>query len=249
MPHLLALLAILHSPVLSATDLSPAINSQLKVQKQSIQSQNKINKLDDEAQLLLEEYRSTLDSIEELKAYNKQLARQVADQNEALLLLEEKRRDVEKTQRNIVPLMVKMLDVFGKFVELDAPFLPEERQMRFQQLQLMMDQADVSLAEKYRRLLEAYRVEAEYGHTLEAYQGELKNGRTRTVEFLRLGRVGLYYLTLDGNEAGIWSQKDRGWQKLDSRYVEPIKQGLLIARKQLPPNLIRLPLQNPEVSK
>ena len=68
--------------------------------------------------------------------------------------------------------MLKMIEVMSLFVELDLPFLPEERQTRIIQLQTLMERADVTLAEKYRRILEAYQVETEYGRTIEAYKGD-----------------------------------------------------------------------------
>ena len=71
--------------------------------------------------------------------------------------------------------------------------------LRVANLKRLMDDADTPLSEKYRRVMEAYQVEVQYGHTIEAYQGELRDpGSSRMVEFLRLGRVGLYYLSLDG---------------------------------------------------
>ena len=104
-----------------------------------------------------------------------------------------------------------------------------------------MERADVSLAEKYRRVLEAYQVETEYGRTIEAYQDEIVlEDATRTVNFLRIGRVGLYYLTLDGKEAGVWEQ---GWHTLDDGYRQAIDKGLKVAKKQLPPDLLVLPLK------
>ena len=104
-----------------------------------------------------------------------------------------------------------------------------------------MERADVSLAEKYRRVLEAYQVETEYGRTIEAYQDDLiLEDETRTVNFLRIGRVGLYYLTLDGQEAGAWNE---GWQSLDDSYRQAIDKGLKVAKKQLPPDLLVLPLK------
>ena len=124
---------------------------------------------------------------------------------------------------------------------MDIPFLPEERQFRVAELQTIMERADVSLAEKYRRVLEAYQVETEYGRTIEAYQDELElDERIRTVNFLRIGRVGLYYLTLDGQQAGVW---DEGWRPLDSQYRQAIDKGLKVAKKQLPPDLLVLPVK------
>ena len=72
----------------------------------------------------------------------------------------------------------------------------------------MMSRADVTISEKYRRILEAYQVELDYGRTLEAYEGKLGSGDdARTVQFLRVGRVALLYQTLDGKETGYWDAR------------------------------------------
>ena len=87
--------------------------------------------------------------------------------------------------------MQKMLDTLEQFVALDVPFLLEERsEPRRELLEEMMARADVTLSEKYRRIVEAYQVEMDYGRTIEAYEGKLGDGDdARTVQFLRVGRV------------------------------------------------------------
>ena len=92
------------------------------------------------------------------------------------------------------------------------PFLLEERTNRVDGLQKLMTQADVSISEKYRRIIEAYQIELEYGRTLEAYEGLIGEGTdARTVDFVRLGRVSLMYQTLDGTETGYWNAEEKKW--------------------------------------
>jgi hypothetical protein len=223
------------------------MEAQQMVQSEGARSQQTVEKLDEETQLLLDQYRSALSTLENLKDYNAQMERQVGDQKQEIARREAELGQIEQTRRHIVPFMLRMLTGYEQLVGLDIPFLPEERQRRVEQLKEMMKRSDIPLAEKYRRLLEAYRVEAEYGHTIEAYQGKLENGgAVRTVRFLRLGRVGLYYLTLDGSESACWHPREKRWIVLGDGFCEPIKQTILIAEKQLPPDLVKLPLPAPE---
>jgi hypothetical protein len=107
----------------------------------------------------------------------------------------------------------------------------------------MMGRADVTTSEKFRRIMEAYQIENEYGRTIEAYRASLvAGGRESTVDFLRFGRIALLYQTLDGLEAGVWDQTNGRWEPLNSGYRSAIRAGLKIARKQAAPDLIRLPL-------
>ena len=41
-------------------------------------------------------------------------------------------------------------------------------------------------------------------------------------EFLRIGRIGLYYLSLDGKEVGHWNN---GWEELDSENRKAVEKG------------------------
>ena len=223
--------------------LKNTIDLQIKTELTAKKSQKKIDGLADQADQMLAEYRNLLRQAESLRIYNNQLDKLVLSQQGEIDSIAEQLINMETTQREIVPLMLKMVEVISQFVALDIPFLSEERQFRVAELQTIMERADVSLAEKYRRVLEAYQVETEYGRTIEAYQDELElDEKIRTVNFLRIGRVGLYYLTLDGQQAGVWDGDER-WRPLDSEYLQAIDKGLKVAKKQLPPDLLVLPIK------
>jgi hypothetical protein len=148
--------------------------------------------------------------------------------------------DVEIVERGIPPLMAQMIDALEAFVGLDVPFLRDERGKRVEGLRELMLRADVTNAEKYRRIVEAYQIENDYGRTIEAYRGTHDNGKT--VDFLRVGRIALVYQTLDGLENGAWDQDARDWVSVDSSHSSAIKDGLKIARKQSAPDMILLPI-------
>jgi hypothetical protein len=144
--------------------------------------------------------------------------------------------------------MLRMIDALSTFVSLDVPFLEEERAERILDLQKLMHRADVTEAEKYRRIMEAYQIENEYGRTIEAYRSTLaRDDKEVTVNFLRVGRIALVYQTLDESEAGVWNQDSRRWEPLEASFRSAIREGLRIARKQTAPDLIRLPLPAPKM--
>jgi hypothetical protein len=224
--------------------LEHAIETQVQTDVAAQRSQQQIDELDDEARDLLMEYRQVLQQTQSLKSYNDQLDKLVASQQQERLSIEQQLNNIETTQRDITPLMLRMIEVMEQFVALDIPFLPDERAQRLAQLEALMERADINLSEKYRRILEAYQVETEYGRTIEAYQGELKtDDATRTVNFLRIGRVNLYYLTLDERESGVWDQQTQAWHTLPRSENKAVAQGLKVALKQLPPDLLILPVK------
>lgn len=228
------------------------VNDALETQQDSIEArrdtQNRVDSLDDQTREMLNEYRQTMAQVQDLAAYNEQLLRLIGTQRVELADFERKFNEIEITKRQILPLIVRMIDVLDEFVGIDIPFLERERSQRIAALRELMTRPDVATSEKYRRVSEAYQIELEYGHTIEAYEGEISpDGETRTVAFLRFGRLGLYYMTLDGLEIGYWDRDEDEWRELDDAYRQPLDRAIRIARKQLPPDLIRLPVPAPEV--
>jgi Protein of unknown function (DUF3450) len=236
---------------ITPTSAQEGAKKAMQVEDQSLQSsidvQKRINELDDATRSMLNDYRQTTQQIQDLAAYNEQLSKLVATQRVEMADYERQFEDLEITKRRILPLIVRMIDVLEQFVSVDIPFLEKERTMRIAELKKLMERPDVATSEKYRRVSEAYQIELEYGHTIEAYEGEMDdNGESRTVNFLRFGRLGLYYMSLDGLDIGYWDNSADKWVPLGAEYRQPLDRGIRIARKQLPPDLIRLPIPAPE---
>lgn len=222
--------------------VTEAQQTQQAIQQAAERTQERIDRLSEEAKTMLEDYRLASQETDRLAAYNDQLARLVTSQTAEIASLRRQIDDVEIVQQGITPLMLRMIEALDRFIVLDKPFLAEERSARVTELRQLMDRADVTTAEKYRRILEAYQVELEYGRTIEAYRGALGGEDTRTVDFLRFGRLMLFYQTLDAQESGVWDTATRSWQRLPSDHRQSIAQGLRMARDQSPPDLLVLPV-------
>ncbi len=230
----------------AAQALESSLEAQTEATQAGIHSQEKIDRLDDEAQQLLSTYRGIVQQTESLRVYTEQLDRMLAAQEQEVASLGVQLQEIEVTQRDIVPLLVRMLERLEQFVALDIPFLPGERQARLVSLRGWLDQSDLVVAEKYRRIMEAYQVEMEYGRTLEAYRGGLtRDGQERTVDFLRVGRLALLYQSLDGHQVGQWNQAARQWEPLPQTYQAAIARGLLVAQRQSTPQMLTLPVPAP----
>ncbi|MDX1725291.1 MAG: DUF3450 domain-containing protein [Pseudomonas sp.] len=243
--RLLAAALLLSSTPLLAAPLDAALDESQRLAADAKASQARIEQLDDASREMLGEYRNALQQAEALKGYNQQLQELVVAQRQELAGYQEQLDGIERTQEAVTPQMRRMVEVLGEFIAADLPFLPDERSERLAQLQDLLPRADVSLAEKYRRILEAYQVESDYGRTLEAWRGELPvdGAASRSVEFLRLGRVMLYYQTLDGHESGWWNPQSRSWETLDGSARRPLHQAIAIARQEQAPALLDLPVQ------
>ena len=131
-------------------------------------------------------------------------------------------------------------------MNLDIPFLINERQERIEFLKETLDRADVSVAEKFSQVLQAYQVENTYGTTIEAYTASIElDGKDRDVDMLKWGRVALVFQTQDGETTGVWDNTDRNWVILPDEFRTGVRDGLRIARKTQTADLVRLPVPAP----
>ncbi|MEM1112517.1 MAG: DUF3450 domain-containing protein [Pseudomonadota bacterium] len=226
-----------------------AIDTQANSDAAAAGSQRRIEQYDDRAASDLQDYRIAIQRAESLSIYNQQLQRLIDSQEQEIGSIRRQTEEIESIETGALPFMIEMSELLEDIVAADVPFLRGERLERIEKLRSMIDRADVTAGEKYRRIMEAYNIEADYGRTIEAYRGELDSGgQVRAVDFLRIGRIGLYYQTLDGAETGRWNAGSGNWEVLDSGYRRSVRDGLRVARKQAPPDLLELPINAPEAS-
>lgn len=229
--------------VVEASPLEEIVETRAAGNVEAAGSQKRIDEISDETDDLTNQYRTLLKQIDSIDLYNGQMRNLIDSQETELASLADQVSRVQGVGRSVTPLMARMVDAIDKFVELDVPFLIEERRKRVADLRNLMNRADVSNAEKFRQIMEAYQIENEFGRTIEAYRASLDiDGKETTVDFLRFGRIALVYQSLDESMQGRWDQQNRKWEPLDSSFRSPLRAGLRIARKQSAPDLIRLPL-------
>jgi hypothetical protein len=211
-------------------------------------SQEKIDRLAEETRDLLTEYKMVTKQVDGLKVYNERLQKQINHQLARIKIIEDNIDNSTVISRQVTPLVLRMIDGLEQFVELDVPFEKEERMERVVFLRKNMDRADVSVAEKFRAVLEAYNIELQYGRGIDTYKGTIDLGGTeREVNFLRVGRIALVYQTTDGALSGAWDNASRNWVELPSGdYDAAIRKGIRIAKKQATIELLNMPVAAPE---
>ena len=245
---LLAAAALGLAAAATADELDDVLRSEQEAIRLAQASQGRIDQVVAETRDLEAEYRRLLKEIDGLEVYTDYVERQIANQEAELLELRESIDRVSSVERQIMPLMVRMLEGLQRFVELDVPFLVEERTQRLENLRALLERADVSVSEKFRRLTEAFQIENDFGRTIETYQETLViDDATLEVSILRVGRIGLYYQTGDASITGRWDPASGDWVRLGgSEARNQVRQGLRIARKQVAPDLLLLPVEAPE---
>jgi len=206
--------------------------------------QQRVESLANQTEQITNDYKTVIKVVDGLKVYNSLLQRQIDNQEAEKVALSQSIDNVALIERQIIPLMIRMLDALDEFIQLDTPFLEKERNDRIGRLRGMMERSDVTAAEKFRRVLEAYTIETDYGRTIEAYKGSVAiDGLEREVDFLRIGRVSLTYQSVGGGHTGAWDNDARQWVELPPEtYKAQVAQGMRIARKQVAPDLIVIPV-------
>jgi hypothetical protein len=245
---MVAVLVWCGAPVVMGQQVDGAMGAAQSMDDAARRSQSNIDQAVDETRRLERQYASIMKEIEGLEVYNALLQKQLDSQAQEMQDLNNSIDQVSVIERQVTPLMLKMIEGLEQFVELDVPFLLEERRNRVAFLGTLLERSDVTVAEKFRRLLEAYEIENDYGRTIEAYKGSLElEGAVREVDFLRIGRTALLYQTVDAEYFGMWDKTNRQWVPLSAEYRNQIRSGIKMARKQVAPNLLILPIPAPEV--
>jgi hypothetical protein len=211
-------------------------------------SQQRVNEVVEGTRTLADQYRGINKEIDGLEVYNRLMTAQTSGQRATLEDIALSMDQVEVVNRQIFPLMERMIDGLEQSVALDIPFLLEERQDRIETLKELMARSDVSVAEKFRKVLEAYQIEMDYGTSSEWYRQSLVVDGTegeREYNMLRIGRVGLYFQSDDGQVTGNYDPEQDAFVAEDE-YRTEIRKGIRMARQLIAPELILVPVKAAE---
>lgn len=205
--------------------------------------QSYIDNMDSEIITLIGDIQFLSQQLDLTNIYNRQMQALINSQNNEITSINEQMVELDNTNRGILPKLEEMVLTLESIIQNDIPFLLDERFARIQDLKNILLQSNISTSEKFRRVFEAYQIENEYGRTIESYRDEIDvDGVKYNVEIFRLGRVGLYARTSDGRYNAMFSKKQNQWIKqrgIDNELVIALK----IARKELPPSLLKLPVE------
>ena len=242
------LLAAVYSSSFSASlwaqeSLNQAQSVQSKTNAASASSQKNIDKSAEQSLELRGDIERLQEEVKNMKVYRDHLSALVKSQEGEADSLAVQIEEIKDTRQGIVPLMYSMLDGLKSIVSNDKPIKLAQRQQRIEKLESLMTRADVSDAEKYRRILEAYQIEMDYGTKLDAYQGEVDiDGQTRQADILHLGRISLVARNFDQSEYWAWNQKTQTWQSVDASLQPEINKAFSVAMQQSAPSLLTLPV-------
>lgn len=213
-------------------------------------SQKRIDKIAAATDDLVIEFNTLNDELDDTKVYNRQKRLVIAHQQLQMDRLRASIAGVQDTERRIPPLIERMIVGLEQHIAIDLPFNMEEREERVERFRNNIGDSGKSVAEKFRQVLEAYRIELEYGNKIDTYVAEIQLGDSDTpqeVNIFRLGRTALVYQTKDKSKAGVWDQASREWTPLDaSEYRNAISTAIRIAKKTATLDIMTMPVKAPE---
>ncbi|WP_162299699.1 DUF3450 domain-containing protein [Marinospirillum perlucidum] len=226
----------------ASRDLEAATQEQARVIQAEVEALSQERQADFQAWRQIRRETLVLEAYNQrLQAWNQQLQEQIDRLNTQL-------ESLDTTREQLEPLLWEMAERLQAFVRHDLPFRLEERLARVEELHQLLQRVDVSHAEKLRQLLASYRQEVSQGRELQISRELIQlstSSDAQMVTLLRLGRVGLYYLSEDQQRAGVWQAATQTWKPLDSSQRNQVIQGIELAQERGLPQLLELPLSVP----
>lgn len=215
--------------------------------KAGADSQKRIDSIADKIDKIDRSFGQESKAVESLKDYNDRMRRTVQAQRLAMQKLERSIEDASLIERQILPLMLSMIDGLERFIKADLPFKQQERQDRVVRIKSYLSNANISAAERFRQVLDAYAIESDYGDSIDVYADSINvDSQTLSANILQVGRAGLYYQTLDGQQSGYWDRKQNTWVPLDASHNSGINHAIRMTQGKESKGLMTLPIEAPE---
>lgn len=221
-----------------------------KIQKKVIstidvreKTQKKENEWAAEKEKLKSRYRSLRANLKYLSQVRERTGMMLHAKEEEIVDIERMIKESVRIREELQSYLETVVNQLEEWIKKDLIFLPKERKDRIASIKEMLVRQDISLAEKYRRVMETLQIETEYGRTVEVYQKTIElEGKPRLVDILRVGRLSLFCRTPDGKLAGTFDQGNQKWVVLPSKYRREINKAADIASRQRTIELTKLPI-------
>ena len=227
--------------------LREALNTGEQATRRAEQVQEQINQLDDKRTDMVREYRTLLQRRDAADLYAKQQELVVQSQEEEIASLTEQLGSIDDITAQTVPMLLGMVEDLKTFVAADLPFKQTERQARLEGLDAIMTTPNVTPAEQYRLIMDAYQAEMEYGRTISTWQEEITiDGNPTTVDMFLYGRVALVYVTPNG-KAASYNRSTGSWEALPGKYVSDIQKAIRVAQAKAQQTVLFAPIQKFQV--
>ncbi len=226
----------------ASAQLESALRTATSSTAASAASQQRVERLDDEADQMVREYRAVLQQKDNIKLFVAQQDIFLQSQNAEIASLKRQLGTVEQIKQGMSPMMLKMAVAIEDSIKADMPFNLVERRARMERMKNTLADPDVSPAEQYRQVLNAFKIEVSYGQGIDSYEGTHPTKPGNVVNFLRFGRVALVYMTKDESEIARYNLGTGEWDVLSGADGLGMRQAIRIAKGEAAPGIIFAPV-------
>ena len=233
--------ALASGTLMASEETAEQASQSVEAQQAQAAIQQQIDAADEQTQAMLDELRRLEQETQQMAAANAATSARLASEAERQQRLDEALDTLSDTRAALPVVAQDMSEQLSRWINSDLPFLRDERLARVQ----LDDASGSSSAEQIEQLLQAWRSELAYGREIDSWRGQMQSDSDeppKEVEYLRIGRIGFYYLTADGREGGVWDGEADTWQSLDEGQRREVRHGLRMADDQRTPDMLRLPL-------
>lgn len=208
----------------------------------SAASQQRVENLDDEAEQMIREYRAILQQKDNVALFVDRQDIQLRKQESEIESLNKQLGTVEQIKQGMIPMMLNMTVAIEDSIKSDIPFRLDERLARVERIKEVLADPDVSPAEQYRQVLNAFKVEVSFGQGIDSYEGAHPEKPGNVVNFIRFGRVAFVYMTKDEAEIKRYNMQTKSWEALDGNVALQMRQAIRIAKGESAPGVVTAPV-------
>ena len=159
--------------------------------------------------------------------------------------LREKAEEMKKINAELLPILDQGAEKLAHYVEDDLPFDKARRFGQVEEVTHTLNDYDVDLLAKTRGLFDAVAREVDFGYSVDIREAEIDiGGRSTRVQLLKVGRVGLYALSMDGEKAYMWDASQKHFVPVDGD-ARDIDEAVRIVKRIRIIELTRLPMGRP----
>ncbi len=196
-----------------------------------------------EKEKLSAQYEMLLEKHQQLLDRNAGLEKETDYYSAEIKSLTKRIEDAGRISKEMQPYLVAVIDQLKRRLDNDIPFLISERSDRINKLQAISADPEIDISEKYRKTMEAVLIEAEYGNTIEVYPEQITvEGQNVQARIFRLGRVSMFFQSLDQKYSGFYDAFEERWKYLPEKFNRDIGTAVEMGLKRRPVDLVNLPL-------
>ncbi|MEM0986908.1 MAG: DUF3450 domain-containing protein [Pseudomonadota bacterium] len=221
---------VMAASVPAEAQLSQALETGEQATRRAEQVQTQINQLDDERSDMVREFRTILQRRDAAELFARQQEKVVESQEREIESLTDQLGRVDEITAQTIPMMLDMITDLKAFVAADLPFKQEERQIRLNGLDAAMEDPQVSTAERYRLIIQAYQNEMEYGRTIDTWTDNIEvGGAEKAVDFFQYGRVALVWIDREDSEGQFYNRASGSWEQLPGGMIDDVREAIRVA--------------------